>query len=253
MLLYLYGQDSYRKSKKFEELLASFSKKNPQGQIARFSLTKPEGFLALRAFCSSHSLFSEKILAVVSDVEKASAEVRKFLKDLLDEKDKTIIVLSEKKLPKPFAFLLAKPSIAQAFELLPEQEAMAFLKKEAQARSYALGAEEARELIALYGLDFWALTAELEKRSLGSLSREQKQESMDFFPAVSSLASRADIGTRLKTLNYLLEKEEPAAVFNLLAALAPTEEKPKMADYDLAIKNGKLEYPEALLHLVLNR
>ena len=46
---------------------------------------------------------------------------------------------------------------------------------------------------------------------------------------------------------------DPAMIFNISAAspYLTKEQKVKMADYDVAIKSGKLEYNEVLLSMML--
>ena len=72
----------------------------------------------------------------------------------------------------------------------------------------------------------------------------------EFFPLVQMLKS-GETRSRLKALWYLLETSEPAVVFNMLASLTSGSGKIKMADYDAAIKSGKLDYEEVLLDAIL--
>ena len=50
-----------------------------------------------------------------------------------------------------------------------------------------------------------------------------------------------------------ISSEEPAKIFNILAGLdrLPDELIRRLADYDIAVKSGKLDYEEILLSLVL--
>ena len=75
----------------------------------------------------------------------------------------------------------------------------------------------------------------------------------NFFAMIGKLSGRSPFSQKISSLTWLLETDEPAKIFNMLSAFAKApEEKIKMADYDVAIKSGKLEYEEALLDLVIS-
>jgi len=68
-----------------------------------------------------------------------------------------------------------------------------------------------------------------------------------FSPRVSYEAK-----TRLAALEELFLTRDPAAkIFNILSAFAPNRAA-QFAEYDYAIKNGKLDYEEALTDLALS-
>lgn len=251
MLIHLYGPDSYRRLKKQKEISAQFAQKNQSANIAVFDLSLKEEEEKFEEFCQSTSLFSSKKLARVLELEKASVQTVKLLKNLSEDKNITVIAVSEKKLPAKFAFLSKNPNVAQEFNNLEGSVLSKFLEEEAKERKYKLEPEEAKELAAIYGSDLWEISSEIEKRALGSKEIEKKQAKLDFFPAVNALRGQMPVGKKLSILNQILQNEEPAAVFNLIAALSSPDKKPTMANYDIAIKSGKLDYPEVLLSIVL--
>jgi hypothetical protein len=60
-----------------------------------------------------------------------------------------------------------------------------------------------------------------------------------------------EVSGRLRALETLLAQSDPAAkIFNILASQWK-EKTLQIADYDFAVKSGKLEYEEAVLDLVL--
>lgn len=250
MLIYLYGPDTYRSQQKQREIVAAYLKKYPEGAVGYFFLDNEEDFLKLQTFGRERSLFSKVKIGVVYQADEELDGLIPFLKEQLEVKDVTLIVCEEKKLAKAFDFLLEKPSQAQEFKLLEGATLAAYLKKEIARFDLKVSAPVVQELIAAYESDLWAIISELEKVSLGGRA-DFPGGAPEFFPAVQQLKYSGPVGRRLGTLFHLLENEEPAAVFNMLAALVSGGEKIKMADYDVAIKSGKLEYPEALLDFVL--
>jgi hypothetical protein len=61
----------------------------------------------------------------------------------------------------------------------------------------------------------------------------------------------SDMRNRLSALEMLLATgDPPPKIFNILAAQW-REKTREMAEYDFAVKSGKLEYDDALLALVL--
>jgi len=249
MLIYLYGADTYRRGKKLQEIVTAYSKKHGGESQGIFYMDEKDSLAKLSNFLESQSLFDVAKLAVVygADEEpKSAALIKKFLED----KKTTIVVLSLKKLPKEFAFLLKKPALAQEFSVLEATELYTFIKTEAKERNITLTSDILASLSNIFQSDTWGIVTELEKIALGG-SIEQKMSTPAFFPLVQMLKKRSDMTTRIRALGHLLETEDPVAIFNITAAIVDEDLKIVMADYDIAIKSGKLEYEEALTKLAL--
>lgn len=250
MIVCLYGPDSYRRGQKIKALVSEYQKKHSAWTVEHFSLDEEGSFGRLKNFAGNVSLFDKSKLAVVHQVEEAGKEAADFLKEFLDDKNITIIITSDDKPTQDFAFLLKKPVLAQEFEELKGVPLANFIKKEAEKRNVKLSPSHFPLLTSLYVGDTWAIINELEKIALGG-EPEEHLAMPQFFPLIQRLKGRWPLGEKLSALAYLLENEEPAAVFNVTASVADPELKVKMADYDVAVKSGKLEYEEVLLDLVL--
>ncbi len=249
MIIYLYGLDSYRRHAKLNEILAEYARKNPAFILSHFELVEDGAVTDYKAFLHTQSLFHEKRVAVIDDVDTERTDVLAILKSSLDANTTTILSVP-KKLTKPYAFLEKKPAASQAFEKLEGAELHAFLKKEAAQRAVTLTSQEESNLLARWGSDTWGIVTDLEARSLGSILASPIIRP-DFFPLVQRLKS-GTLRDRLSALAFILEYEESAAAFNVLASLTTGATKQKMADYDVAIKSGKLEYEEVLTDFVLS-
>ncbi|HEY4475349.1 MAG TPA: hypothetical protein VJB92_01325 [Candidatus Paceibacterota bacterium] len=252
MLICLYGSDSYRRSRKLNSIIKEYQEKHSTLSHDHFYLDQEKGFERLKNFTASQSLFDKAKLGIISGLEDDSKETKEFFKSFLENKTVTLIVIADKKPPKPFEFLIKPPAIAQEFEILKGAELLNFIKKEAEARAVKLSPANLSLLTSAFIGDTWSIVTELEKIALGG-QMEMQAKTPEFFPLIQTIKNRRlPFGARLSALAYLLENEEPAAVFNVTASIADPEMKIKMADYDVAVKSGKLEYEECLLDLVIS-
>lgn len=268
MIIFLYGSDSYRRQKKLKEIIGKYEQKHLSRQYFDFDSLpaqagkSPEEFLKLKEFFSNRSIFEEVKLGILSNVfegdflEDNESEFINILKANLENKDLTLIISSKKTPLKKFDFLLKEPVLFQEFNDLKGSELVFFIKKETAARDLKLTPAAINFLADFFQGDNWALINELEKLSLfnrkdfdiSDLKRKityyKPMEFNRFFYALNNLS--------LVNLEILFsQQEEPAKIFNFLASAAKGQAIKKFADYDAAIKSGKMDYEEALVDLVL--
>lgn len=262
MIIFLYGSDSFRRQKKLKEIIGQYEQKHLSCQYFDFDSKLQEEFLKLKEFVSHYSIFEETKLGVLSNVfegdflENNEGAFIDLLKINLKNKDLTLIISSKKAPLKKFDFLLKEPVLFQEFNDLKGGELVFFIKKEAAARDLKLTPAAINFLADFFQGDNWALINELEKLSLFNrkdfdavdLRRKiiyyKPMEFSRFFYALNNLS--------LVNLEILFsQQEEPAKIFNFLASAAKGQAIKKLADYDEAIKSGKMDYEEALVDLVL--
>lgn len=263
MIIFLYGPDDYRRAQKKKGIIAEFRKKHSERGLGFFDLEAEGGIASLSEFVRNQSIFDTAKLAVVENAFELEAKnLAKVLEPLAGEKNTTILLAEHDKPLKALAFLLEKPSLAQKFENLVGAELDAFIEAEAKQSGFKLAPEAARLLAAVYANNSWGLVTELQK--LGGLKSSRGgvvakadldalslEAAPDYWALLNGLKSY-DARTRLATLERLFAVNEPAAkVFNILAAQAG-EKIPRMAEYDLAVKSGKLDYEEVLLDLAIS-
>lgn len=250
MLIYLYGPDTYRQKESLQVILDQYQKKHSALSIESFFLDQKEEFEKLKAFGGGIGLFSSTKLGLLYYPEEAPDEFAKFLKLFLEDKQITLVVIASKKLTKPFDFLLKEPVTSKSFEPLKDASLTAFIKKKAEAVGAKVSPEEINNLVDQYGGDTWGIVTELEKMALGAVTQTASVVP-DFFPLMQGLKGSSPATKKLSLLHFALTQYEPALVFNMIASLSDPRMKIKMADYDIAVKSGKLEYPEVLLDYVL--
>lgn len=247
MIIYLYGPDSYRRQEKLKAILEKYKAKHSALTIERFFLDEEGDFERLKDFARSQSLFDSFKFGII---HAGGVELEKDFTDLLkanlETKITVLAVIAEVPLPKTFEFLLKKPVLSEKFEPLGEAAVLAFIKNESAGLKLNLSKETMISLLNAHKSDLWGIKNNLEKISLGGKA-EENSEFSNFFV----LLNRFRRGN-LAALETLLGNDDPAKVFNIVAAQADPYLKIKMADYDAAIKSGKIEYEEALTDLAIS-
>lgn len=275
MIIFLYGPDSYRRRQKLKEIVSQYKEKRQSLGFFDFESEEPEEeFSRLREFCASYSLFENVKLAVVNKFlnfakELSAKEAKKtveFLKSNLKNKELTILLSEEKAPLKIFDFLLKNSILVQEFENLSVEQLKSFIKKEAEKREIKLSADAVMFLAGVFNGNIWSLINELDKLSLvgdKNFNTERLREIIDddkpavgneFFKQVSALSFSRSLPQKIVNLEILLNKEDPARIFNVLASFSsnPPDLIRKFADYDIVIKSGKMDYEEVLVDFSLN-
>ena len=263
MFVFLYGPDDYRRIQKKQWFLAEFRKKHSDLGLGFFDLTTEGAADKFTEFVRSQSIFETAKLAVLENAfEMPPEKLAKLLKPLAGDKGTTTLLCESGKPLKALAFLIEKPSLSQKFENLEGAELAAFAKMEAQKFGIQLGDSAANFLVEVYQGNSWALVTELQKISaLKTVARDviEKKDlnaldleiAPNYWELLNGLKS-FDPRVRLAALEKLFSINDPSPkIFNILAAQAG-EKIPRMAEYDVAVKSGKLDYEEVLLDLAIS-
>ncbi len=268
MIVCLYGQDDYRRTKEKRAIVEKFvAKHSPLGvKVFDFVSPKVHGteadslINALKEFSRNVGLFDSHRLAVIESAwEAPEKEFKEWLESVKDVKTVTVVISEHDALVKNFAFLKKKPVLAKEFDALEGAAWAKFIATEADARGIVLESQALQFLAQAYAGDSWRLVTELDRCSLlGKKTIERKDlESLDIEiqPEFFGLARQFGYGdrkARLAALEVLFLTRDPAAkIFNILSAMVPGA-IPRFAAYDVAIKSGKLDYEEALTDLALS-
>lgn len=244
MLICLYGTDTYRRKERARAIISAFRLKHPQGVVEWFDGSDPAAPRELRVFVSQQSLFSRVRLGVVEYPTGEREELAACTKAHAAA-DCTLVLLADA-LPKG----LPREARTEEFVPLEDRAAAAFIRRAAEARGLALMPETVLALGGAYS-DLWGVMTELDVMALGRTFASEGARPA-FFPLIQGLRAR-NLPDRLASLAVLSTDEEPAKAFHVLASLLDPGGKATMADYDIAVKSGKLEYEECLLDFVLSR
>ncbi|HVM77330.1 MAG TPA: hypothetical protein VMU07_04215 [Candidatus Paceibacterota bacterium] len=288
MIIFLYGPDDYRRSQKKRAIISEFEKKRSELGLGYFDLEEKTALDDLGGFLRNIPMFESARLAVLENTFEIPAEkLAAVLKPMANEKGIQVLIAERDKPLKALAFLLEKPVLSQKFETMESADFARYIKEQAQERGIALADTAALFLATVYAGQTWAAITELDKiASLKGIAAS----GVSVAPAVSTPAASSsgdgskfatlitvdkkdldqldleiapnywallnglksfDVRNRLAALEKLFSMNDPAPkIFNILSAQAG-DRMPRMAEYDRAVKSGKLEYEEALLDFVL--
>lgn len=269
MIIFLYGPDDYRRSEKKRSIVVEFSKKRSEIGLGVFDLEEKTSLESLGQFLKTQSIFETAKLAVLENAFELDApKLAKLLKPFIEEKNITILITEKDKPVKALGFLLEKPTISQKFEQLAGAEWTAFIQAEAKKNDVKLTPAAAQFLGTIYAGNTWGLITEIEKLSgfknsaagasaTGAVIDKKDLDIFDFEVApnywglINGLKNY-DIKNRLYAFETMLAANDPPAkIFNILASQWQ-EKTPHMAEYDLAVKSGKVDYEEALVDLLIS-
>lgn len=259
MLIFLYGPDDYRRTRKKQDFIAEFKKKRSDLGLAFFDLETKGSEGQFEEFVVNQSIFETAKLAVLQGAfEMEAKQLARLLKPLAENKTVSVLISERDKPVKALGFLIEAPSVFQKFEQLEGPAFTAFIIKEAKAMGVTLGTSAAQFLGTVYQNDTWALMTELQKiSSLRTVIDKKDLDELDLAAAPNYWAlmnglKSADPKMRLYALEKMLAlNDPPAKIFNILASQWQ-EKIPLIAEFDFAVKSGKMDYEEALLDLLIS-
>lgn len=267
MIIFLYGPDDYRRVEKKRSIIAEFTKKRSSLGVDFFDLEEKTAIERFTDFAKTRSIFEAAKLAVLENAfELEAPKLAKLLKPFIETRDITVLITEKDKPVKALAFLLDKPAISQKFEQLAGVDLGSFIKAEAKKNGVDLSETAVHFLGTVYEGNTWALVTEIEKlsgfKTAGAKTSNKTIDKKDleifdlevapnYWGLLNGLKSY-DIKNRLYSFEKMLASNDPPAkIFNILASQWQ-EKTPHMAEYDLAIKSGKIDYEEALVDLLIS-
>lgn len=209
MIIFLYGEDTYRMREKLKEIIERHKKIHKSGLNLKYF----DDFTNLKDGIRQTSMFKEKKLAVISNVFASPDFKEKFLedkKDFLNSED-IILIYEEKDFNKNnslFKFL-KKNAKSQEFKFLTGQRLKTWIKKEFDRYGAKIDLKALEKLIKYIGNDLWQMSNEIKKLASFRNNKIVKVEDIE-------LLVRSKIETDIfKTIDAIAEKNKKQAL-NLL-------------------------------------
>lgn len=275
MITFLHGADAYRRERRLRELLAGYQKKYATTSVGRFDFDTEDDIFRFKDFCTQQTMFETKRLAVIDNAFsiKGSDDALHILKAALTNASVIVFIsaLTDETNPRPrervlvpkdMLFLVNSPAISETFEPLSDGKLSFFIAMEAKKHSIHITPEAADFLVFALRRDTQLIMNELEKIALyynepsRELSRQDVEllvdylESPDIFAFTNAVSKQGPLASRLTPLERLfMNREEPAKIFNIFAKnpFIDLTTLRVLADHDILIKSGKLDYETALL------
>lgn len=165
MIIFLYGQDTYRSSQKLNEIIEHYKKIHKTGlNFKIFDLEKKISYQDFKDEWRQAPMFSEKKLIILKNIFSDSEFKEEFLKDgKYFEEKKDVILVYEKGQPRKsslFSFLKNKVK-SQEFKVLTGESLRRWAIKEFKDYKIKPGALD--KLIIYVGSDLWQFSNEIKK------------------------------------------------------------------------------------------
>jgi len=211
MIIFLYGQDTYRLAQKLNEIIGEYKKIHKSGLNLRYFDGKSLDFQDFKDQFQQISMFQEKKLIILRDIFSNQDFKGKLLtegKKFIDSKD--VILISEKKEISSNDLLfkfLKKKAKDQEFKLLKGAGLKNWAKKELEKYKTEIRPEALERLIDFIGSDLWRFSNEIKKlvnykNKKGKISKED----------VELLVKPKIEPAIFKTIDFIASKEKKQAL-----------------------------------------
>jgi DNA polymerase-3 subunit delta len=185
MIIWVYGEDTFRSRQKLKELTAGFKDKFDAGGINLIFFKEKFSKEELMAATSSMPFMAPKKMVVVENLYQQSKAkeweaISNFLKNVPEE---AIVVLweekSAKELAKAFGSMPKKDVYYYDYPLLSPGELGKWLTSRAKDKKINISQQIINQLLEKVGQDTWRLDSELDKLRARALGGEVKKEYID--------------------------------------------------------------------------
>lgn len=268
MIIFLYGPDSYRRQKKLNEIVNEYKQKHSDISLVYFDIEEEGVFEKLKDFTDQMSIFGNKKMAVLKNISKIEHNViKEFLKQRFDLENLTILI-SESVVPEGFENLLKKAFLIEKFDELNVEKLKFFGQKELQNRGVLISLPALDFLAQNFKGDTWGFMNELEKLILWKAQKNSEislldvknigdysYEAPNIFSFINSVIRNLPLKQKIVNLEkLLLGQEEPMKVFNFMASSRYLSKDliKKIAECDILVKSGKIDYEDVFLDIALN-
>ncbi len=279
MIHFLHGADIYRRQQRLRDLDKAYRHKYGLTLTSAIDLAEPGAVDQLDSFCNQRSMFETIKVGVIKNIfaSKSSEEALALLKGALTNSnvilliseftdEKNSVPMDRVVIPKDFLFLLNKPAVAEEFDLYPAPKLAFYIVSEMKKHGIAVSLEAAELIVLVLKRNTPLIMQELEKIFLfhnnpnREITREDIEQHVEYLESPNIFGFTDAVGkhkTYAERFHYLeqlfMNDEEPAKIFNIFAKSPFIDIATVMmlADYDVAIKSGTLDYETAFVDMCL--
>lgn len=178
MIIFLYGQDTYRSHQKLEEIVEHYRKTHKSCLSLSYFDGDNFSFQEFKNQIETRSIFREKKLVVLKDVFENKEFQEEFLKQgkKIADSDNVVLIYERKELGKdsPLSRFLKKKSKFQEFQPLKDQglknwvkkelkDYQASYKKKTDSEQIKIEREALEKLVSFVGNNLWRMSNEVKK------------------------------------------------------------------------------------------
>lgn len=166
MIIFLYGDDTYRSRQKLNEIIEHYKKIHKSGLNLKYFDFKEDSFEDFRDVFRSFTMFAEKKLIVFKNVFSNSGIENDFLDFLKNfSKSKDVILFYEEEIDenRPLFTLLKNRGKSQNFKLLGEKALRNWVKREFKRYSAKIDEPALNLLLGFVGNNLWQMSNEIKK------------------------------------------------------------------------------------------
>lgn len=185
MIIFLYGEDTYRSRQKLEEIVAHYKEIHKSGLNLRYFDGKSTDFQDVKSELQTVSMFKEKKLLILTDVFSNQSLKDGFLKDAKRFVDsENVILFYEEKgtfARDPLFTYLKKHAQTQEFELLTGIKTKNWLKSEFERMKTRIDPMALEMMVNSAGNDLWQLANDVQKLVAFKRGREIEVKDVRLF------------------------------------------------------------------------
>ncbi len=209
MIIFVYGEDSYRSRQKLSEIIEQYKKIHKSGLNLK-SFDGKMSYNDLKDGASNISMFKEKKLIVLNNISLNKKFQEDFLEnpDYLKNSEDIFLFYEEGDLPKSkFCDSLKKIGKCQEFTLLKGQKLENWLKKEFKKYGFDISEDVVFKMIDFTGGDLWQLANEIKK--ITTFKNKEKTVSLKDIELLVKPNIENDI---FKTIDAIAQKNKSQAI-----------------------------------------
>jgi len=211
MIIFLFGQDSYRAKEKLNEIVAHYKKVHQTGLNLKYFEGENLTFQDFRDEFKQGPMFKEKKLFVVKNIFSNSEFKKNFLanKDIFLNSENIILFFEDKEIKEGDQFFefLKKNSLFQEFKSLEGERLKNWIKKKFKEYQVLVNQEVIETLIERVGNNLWQMEKEIQKLVSFKNGKEIRKEDVEILvePKIET-----DI---FKTIDLISQRKKTQALY----------------------------------------
>ena len=167
MIIFIYGQDTYRSRQKLNEIVDHYKKTRKSGLSLNFFEGENLNFQEFKNEMETVSMFKEKKLAVLKDIFSNQIFKEEFLKikEVFSKSDDIVLIYQGKEMKKNDALyrFLKKNSKSQEFNFLEKDKLKSWVRKKIESYGGDIEGKALEKLLESVGSDLWQMENEIKK------------------------------------------------------------------------------------------